>query len=1091
MPDVDSDGSGDLALANTAGVPAPHPDDSDVDQTLDAEPRGLPSRPAELERNSPVGRYLVVSRIGAGAMGVVYAAYDPDLDRRVALKLLQPRGTEFDTRGHQRLLREAQAMAKLSHPNVLAVHDVGEHDGRVFVAMEYVEGQTLGDLLEDGPLPWRRALELFEQAGRGLQAAHAEGLVHRDFKPDNAMVDHGGRVRVMDFGLVRPGPRPDTEAPPPEPEPESKPPDESTDDVPRTDSHSPTWQSTLTQQGAIVGTPAFMAPEQHAGKEAGPAADQFAWCVSLWAALFGRRPFSGDTLAELATNITLGKIDSPPPGPSVPGWLRRTLLRGLSTAPEDRWPSVQAVLDALARGRVRARVGVGLVALAGAGAVAAGIAYSQQHERGQRIAACERAGASIEAVWGDAARAELRSVLQTSAVPRAATTADKVIPRLDAYATAWSAARTDACLEATVHERWEADTLERATWCFDERRMELEAFVAELMGGELDAIDHAVEGAAELARIAPCGDADLLSRLPAPPKERRDEVLEVRRALSRVRASRAIAAYERGLTEARDALEQADALQWPPLTAAARRHVGDLLEAMGQHAEAAQELETAYFEAIRTGAGEVALAAAEQLVVVAGYRKAEHRVGLRWARHADVLLDELADAAGLRRADHLTHIAVVRYAMGEYEEAAALHGDALSLREATLDPDHPAIADSFNDLGLVRYAQGRFGAAGELYERALAIRERAFGSEHLTVAKSVTNLATVRLATGAHAQARALLERALAISTAVLGADHPQVATVLANIAVVHQEAGELDEAAATHERVLAMEEATLGPEHPAIAGTLGNLGNVELLRGRLDRARTLHERALAIREAALGPTHADVGASTANLARVHVYAGELDQAIAMGERAVAIFEAAHGADAPPVADASYNLAGALRSAGQPRRAAALFDRAVATYERTLGPQHEYIADALTQLGKAELEAGEDERAEAALRRAREIYEQALGDDEPGMAATLATLAELALRGGRTDDARALAERALARGIQTGAGGDVLADARFALARATWQAGRVDEAIATAELARDGYRDAGAAGRDGLAKVEEWLALTPDESASVGRSPRP
>ncbi len=239
-----------LAADSDNGAPD---DDSAVTWSDDpgASPRGGPDGDGTFARGALVGRYVVLSRLGAGAMGVVYAAYDPELDRKVALKLLKPRraASAQAAEGQRRLLREAQAMAKLTHPNVVTVHDVGEHGSRVYVAMEFVDGRPLTSWTEHEH-PWRATLDIFAEAGRGLAAAHAKGLVHRDFKPDNVMVGANGRVRVMDFGLARAS---DLDAPA----------EVTSGALPEADlrGSSTAFDAEVTRAGAIVGTPAYMAPE--------------------------------------------------------------------------------------------------------------------------------------------------------------------------------------------------------------------------------------------------------------------------------------------------------------------------------------------------------------------------------------------------------------------------------------------------------------------------------------------------------------------------------------------------------------------------------------------------------------------------------------------------------------------------------------------------------------------------------------------------------------------------------------------------------------------------------------------------------------
>jgi serine/threonine protein kinase len=265
-----------------------------------------------------LGRYRLVRELGAGAMGLVMEAHDSDLDRKVALKLLKKgRSDEAKTR----LLREARAMAKLPHDHVVTVHDVGTIDGQDYVAMELVDGGTLSSWLRDASPSQSEIIEAFVQAGRGLAAAHAAGIVHRDFKPHNVLRHSSGTIKVSDFGLARQATRAETKL--------------------RASAVDPM----LTATGSLLGTPAYMAPEQWDGGEIGPAADQFAFCVSLWEALTGARPYSGTTLDELRSNALRGprSLDAS----KLPRRLRPIVLRGLALEPSDRWPDMASLLAAL------------------------------------------------------------------------------------------------------------------------------------------------------------------------------------------------------------------------------------------------------------------------------------------------------------------------------------------------------------------------------------------------------------------------------------------------------------------------------------------------------------------------------------------------------------------------------------------------------------------------------------------------------------------------------------------------------------------------------------------------------------------------
>ena len=302
--------------------------------------------PAELAAGSHLERFTIVEKLGEGGMGVVYTAFDPELDRVVAIKLLR---SQSDSEGPARLRREAQAMARLTHPNVVSVHDVSAtSDGNVFVCMEFVRGTTLRHevrrLREKNAQSWREIVSRYVDAGRGLAAAHQSGLVHRDFKPDNVLVDRTGCVKVGDFGLAslmgqqaKAAREQSQEASLAGDTPLSRP---------------------ITTAGSVLGTPAYMAPEQHRGETADHRADQFAYCVSLYEALYGELPFPGRTREQYLANILSESVRKPPPTTTVPGWVHRAILRGLKPDPADRYPSMEQLLSDIHFDPQDERVGV-------------------------------------------------------------------------------------------------------------------------------------------------------------------------------------------------------------------------------------------------------------------------------------------------------------------------------------------------------------------------------------------------------------------------------------------------------------------------------------------------------------------------------------------------------------------------------------------------------------------------------------------------------------------------------------------------------------------------------------------------------------
>ncbi len=332
-PSIDVD-----ALAPTAGYQdgtVPIPDDprpSHDDDIGDAASRArLKAKMFGLRLDAPkIGPYAILKVLGEGGMGTVYSAYDDRLDRRMAVKRLKP-SVRSDLQ--PRMLREAQALAKLSHPNVVPVYEVGTHQGQLYFAMEYVRGATLHRWQQDEEHSWLEVLEHYLQAGRGLAAAHAVGLVHRDFKPHNAVVGQDGRVRVLDFGLA--AQRGETL-------------DFGSESTIRVARRERALDTPLTETGTVMGTPAYMAPEQMLGGQVDHRSDQFSFCVALWEALYGQRPFEGADATEIQVKIVRGEL-SGTGRTEVPKEIRSLLARGLRGSPDERWPDLPALLDALQR----------------------------------------------------------------------------------------------------------------------------------------------------------------------------------------------------------------------------------------------------------------------------------------------------------------------------------------------------------------------------------------------------------------------------------------------------------------------------------------------------------------------------------------------------------------------------------------------------------------------------------------------------------------------------------------------------------------------------------------------------------------------
>ncbi len=932
-----------------------------------------------LTRGADIGRFTLLGKLGSGGMGVVYAAHDPELDRKVALKVLLPvRDGGPNAAGRARLLREAQALARLSHPNVVAVHDVGTFEGDVWIAMEFVAGQTLDAWARERPRGWPEVLRVLVDAAQGVAAAHAVGLVHRDLKPENVMIGGDGRVRVMDFGLAHGRALTDASL-----ELAST---AAADGRARPELDALAAQ--LTQLGAVQGTPAYMAPEQWQGHEAEATADQFGWCVMAWELLYGERPFAGDTLVTLAAAVLAGQRRPARRGRKVPTWLREVLERGLSLAPARRWPTMTELLAALARGRRRARLRGPLAALGGVVAITVTGVLLGRWDLAQREARCAAAGAEIATVWDDAARARVRAAFVTTGVSHAVTTAERVMPWIDREAEAWQAARSEACAQAELRAAWDADTLRRSLWCLEDRRIELESLVAMLGRADAAAVQQAVSAAAALHAPWPCVDVDTLRRQPKPPD---DSVViqEIRGELARVHTLELAGRYEEALTVASQARARAEAEgEWPPLAVVARAREAEMLIRTADYPQAEALLTDTYYAAVRLGAWEPAEQAAIQLINVIGGKAGRHAEARAWARHAEAVAVHAVDPQRLTESMRLSALAEVEYAAGDIPSALAGFESALRLTEAALGIEHPLVANALNNVAVMHYLSGDLTRARALQERSLELSQRLLGPEHPEVATSLGNLAPVLADLGEHDAAQRLYEQALAIRERALGHDHPDVARNLNNLATMLAEKGEHARARELFTRALAIQERVYGRDNLELSATLNNLALSYDRTGELKEARALFERSLAIYIAALGHDHLNVATTMHNLASTERAQGELAQARALFEQALAIREKLLAPGDLDVATTQTTLAGVLLELGRSREALGLVSRAMTVFTaKPPGTAIEFAARFV--LARALVATGGDRAlALAEAERARTGFE-GLGADDTGTRARI------------------------------------------------------------------------------------------------------
>ncbi len=940
-------------------------------------------------RGGAIGRYLVLERLGEGGMGVVLLAYDPELDRKVAIKLLRGVTTRDPERASERLRREAQAMARLSHRNVVTVFDVGVHEGHVFVAMEYVQGDTLAGHLAATKPSALRTVALFVEAARGLQAAHAAGIVHRDVKPTNVLVGEGGtRVVVTDFGLARRDHEPDGDRPP--------------------EATSGREGTQLTESGTLLGTPAYMSPEQYAGAAVDARSDQFSWCVALWQSLYGELPFAGRTAAELAAAVEAGIVRTPTRA-DVPERIRRALVRGLSPDPADRFVDMEALVHAIEPPvRSRGRVALGAAVM---GALAVPLVLTQRDEA---AAPCEGAERSLADAWDEADRDALRRSFVALAPGRGEAAADRVVARLDDYADAFVAGWRDACEASRVRNEQSPVTFDLRMACLDRKRRALDSIVGVWSAlPDAAAVDRVAAAVEELPRLEPCADvAELQQAVPLPDDAAtRERIASARDRLAQAFALQQAGRHPQALAVADEVETSIADVEHAPVRAETALRRGYVRANLGDP-EAAPALWDAVGWAGAARDDATMLRAMALLVGVEGVRARKFEAAHAIVRAAEAVLLRLGDPPEMRSLV-LEYEARVHEVQDEPERAQALHERALALREQAYGPASIEVAASLQGLGRVARRQARARDALAYWQRAQTILVAALGPVHPDVAGVEVNLGVAAHDLGDAVAAREHYERALAIDVEIFGPDSPQLAGDLQNLAIVLEEQGPPALALAYHARALELRERE-DPRSAATGRALHNRGVARELIGDEAGALADYERALIVQTAALGEGDADVARVRISLGNLQDALGHTKEAIATLGRARADLVAVLGEAHTEVAIADVGQGGALVSAGRHADAVPVLRRALAAFEAALPAEHPHIAATLDMLARA-LAPSAPAEALALAERARAIADHGA---EPVLRARIEiTTAILLGTGARAHELLASARARLAAGL--------------------------------------------------------------------------
>jgi tetratricopeptide (TPR) repeat protein len=996
---------------------------------------------AELRAGDSIARYTVLRQLGAGGMGVVYEARDPELGRSVAVKVL-PAGTRSSV-VKLRLTREAQALAQLQHPNVVAVHDVGIAGERLFLAMELVDGKTLGEHLAERQASWKEVLALYLQAGRGLAAAHTKGLVHRDFKPSNVLVDRDGRVRVSDFGLARLQGADVAETPGEvatlRDGVDTAVSDDTTSLGVTTSVAAPTSDllaAPLTAAGSFLGTPRYMAPEQFARLPATAASDQFSFCVALWESLYGQHPFAAaNELGGLAAAVSGGRTMAPPLR-RAPRGIRRALERGLSNDPGQRHPSMQVLLARLEAVPIRRRR-VAMAAVGAALLMVVGVAVAATRPAPART--CARAEASalerIAPSWSPAVRERVRAVFVSVGGPGARASFDRVDAGLQERQRSWARAHRDACEATHVRGQQSPGLLDLRIQCLDRARAGIVALVDALGQADRGTVERAASAAQTVGDLDACRDGAQLAGAVPPPTApaARQALADAERRIARLGTAYELGRFQAGVADVDGAIAAARGVGWQPVIARGLLAGARLQVALGQN-DSGQTSLLAAIQAAADGHDDTTRAWASMLLVrVAGLAREDYE-------QAHLLL-ELARAAVKRVGDPAPMRVRLLINEGELLQRERRYAEALErLREANRVREAESVVDPV---------------------------------DHVAVLSSIGDVLR-RL--GEFTQAREYAERSLAVAEARLGPTHPEVAQSLLVLANTLNDLSDFAAAAEVAERGVAVRELEVGVSSEKLGAWLVAYSNAQISLGHVSEGRALLERTLAVEEAAHGVEHPTLVFTLSNLAVVMRLEGRVEASIPVLLRARAIATKAHGATSPTVALTCHNLGDAYEALNDLAAARASFECALRIWEPQLGLDNAEIQATVQGLARLDLREGHAARALKALLRSLAVFEKEMGRDSIGVCYLLETVAWAYLVNGDLVRAIEAIERATELGDQLGVAALAAGPIRFTHAKILWARNRPGDRSRALALAAEAATIMKSEPAFSRLELEQWRA---------------
>ncbi len=662
-------------------------------------------------------------------------------------------------------------------------------------------------------------------AGRGLSAAHKAGLVHRDFKPGNVIVGDDGRVRVLDFGLARAADQAELI----EEGPEVSEPDEQSR-VPKnqdnwqeisSDSSPNLLQSPLTHAGGVLGTPLYMAPEQHLGLKTDERTDQFGFCVVLYEVLYGRRPFSASSMEKLKNKVILQRVSVPKEGTGVPDWLWQIIYKGLSAKPDDRYPTIDSLLEDLDRdpeevrrqkrlARRRKVLLISFVLLTVT--LPIGVWYGLRY---RTVQLCKAAEGEFEGVWDETTKSSIEKSFSDTHKSYAKGTWKRVEKCFDKYLNEWLQMRSDVCEARWVRGTQSDELFDLRMSCLQSRKRDLKALAKVFASADSKVVEKAIQASSSLDDVSMCADEKAL-RSPYPPPQTADakaKVETIREKLSGIVALERTGKYREGLKLVQKLEEEASAVNYRPVQAEVLYWLGKLFERVGDYKKAETTLYRAARAAAESNNVPRAAEAMVALVWIVGDRQSRPEEGLSIGRDAEVVLGfgGRNDDSRARLCNNLGNVYINQ---GNYDKALEYYRKTLAIWEKLLRPNHPRVSWPLYNIGNVFHVQGKYEKALEYHLKALEIFQTAVGPEHPGIGESLYSIATVFRSKGEYDKALEYFCKAQTIWEKALGTEHPYFASLLSNIGNVFIDQGKFMKALDPLERVVSLcEKKTCEPE--------------------------------------------------------------------------------------------------------------------------------------------------------------------------------------------------------------------------------------------------------------------------------------